>query len=50
MVMSPALFEHGADVLAGSVVADPEKVRFAVKNGTGRFFGEALAMASLSRL
>lgn len=50
VVMSPALFEHGADVLAGSVVADPEKVRFAVKNGTGRFFGEALAMASLSRL
>lgn len=50
VVMSPTLFEHGADVLAGSVVADPEKVRFAVKNGAGRFFGEALAMASLSHL
>jgi len=32
---------------AGSVVADPEKAAFAVKNGTGQFFGEALTMAAL---
>ncbi len=48
-VMSPFLFEWGVDMLAGSVVADSEKVRFAVQNGTGQFFGEALCMMSLSR-
>lgn len=44
VVMSPLLFERGVDTLAGSVVADPDKVRSAVKNGTGQFFGEALQM------
>ncbi len=34
-------------MLAGSVVADPDKARFAVKNGAGQFFGEALTMAAL---
>ena len=47
VIMSSVLFEQGADALAGSVVADPEKARFAIKNGTGQFFGEALTMAAL---
>lgn len=49
VVMSPFLFEWGVETLAGSVVADPEKARFAVKNGAGQFFGEALQMTSISR-
>ena len=47
VVMSPALFDEGADLLAGSVVADPEKAAFAVRNGAGQLFGEALQMAAL---
>jgi len=47
VVMSPVLFERGVDMLAGSVVADPEKTKFAVKTGAGQFFGEALQMCSI---
>lgn len=47
VVMAPFLFRWGVDMLAGSVVADPEKAAFAVKNGAGQFFGEALTMAAL---
>lgn len=47
VVMSPVLFDYGADMLAGSVVADPEKTRFAVKTGAGQFFGEALQMCAI---
>ena len=49
VVMSPKLFDYGVDMLAGSVVADPEKTRFAVKTGAGQFFGEALQMCSVRR-
>ncbi len=49
VVMSPFLFDWGVDMLAGSVVADPEKARFAVQNGAGQFFGEALQMTSVAR-
>lgn len=49
VVMSPYLFDWGVEMIAGSVVADPEKARFAVQNGTGQFFGEALQMTSLAR-
>lgn len=47
VVMSPQLFGYGVHELAGSVVADPERARFAVMNGAGPLFGEALTMASL---
>ena len=33
--------------LAGSVVNDPERAKFAVANGGGQLFGQALVMASL---
>lgn len=49
VVMSPFLFDWGVEMLAGSVVADPEKARFAVKNGAGQFFGEALQMMSITK-
>ena len=49
VVMSPVLFDYGVNVLSGSVVIDPEKVRFAVTNGAGQFFGEALSMLSLDK-
>ena len=47
VIMAPFLFRWGVDMLAGSVVADPDKARFAVENGAGQFFGEALTMAAL---
>ena len=49
VVMSPFLFKWGVDMLAGSIVGDPEKTRFAVKNGAGKLFGEAIQMLSLER-
>ena len=49
VVMSSQLFDYGVDMLAGSVVADPDKTRFAVKTGAGQFFGEALQMCSIRR-
>ena len=47
VVMTPALFERGVHELAGSVVNDPERAKFAVANGGGQLFGQALVMASL---
>ena len=44
VVNSPILFNYGADVLAGSVVADPELIAFACRNGAGQLFGQALQM------
>ena len=49
VVMSPYLLHWDVDMLAGSVVSDPEKVRFAVKSGAGQLFGEALSMCSLKK-
>ncbi len=49
VVMTPFLFDWGVEMLAGSIVGDIEKLRFAVKNGAGQLFGEALQMASLVR-
>lgn len=47
VVMSPVLFEHGADMLAGSIVGDAERVKHAVKSGGMMRFGSALLMARL---
>ena len=47
VVMTPFLLKWGVHELAGSVVHDPEKAKFAVSNGAGPLFGEALVMASL---
>ena len=49
VIMAPRLFDRGVDMLAGSVVADPDKTRFAVQNGAGQFFGEALSMLYLEK-
>lgn len=46
VVLAPALFEHGADILAGCVLSEPERARFAVKNGAGRLFGEELLLTA----
>lgn len=47
VVMSTHLFDWGVEMMAGSVVADPEKTRFAVKSGAGKLFGAALQTCSL---
>lgn len=47
VIPSPFVFEWGVETLAGSIVADPEKAKFAVKTGVGQFFGEALQMMSM---
>lgn len=49
VIMSPFLFKWGVDMLAGSVVGDPEKTRFSVQNGAGKLFGEAIQMMSLEK-
>ena len=49
VVMADCLYDFGIETLAGSVVADPEKAMFAVKNGRGQFFGEALQMLMAKR-
>lgn len=49
VVPDPLLFDWGVETLAGSVVADQEKVKHAVMSGAGRMFGEALQMAAITR-
>lgn len=49
VIMSPFLFKWGVDMLAGSVVGDPEKTRFSVQNGASKLFGEAIQMMSLEK-
>ncbi len=48
VVMSATLLDWGVASLSGSVVADPEKIAFACKNGAGQLFGEALQMCSIN--
>lgn len=49
VVPSPFLFDWGAETLAGSVVSDKEKTKHGVLSGTGKLFGEAIQMASITR-
>lgn len=49
VVMSPALFENGVDMAAGSIVLDPERTRHAVYAGDGMMFGKALQMVTITR-
>ncbi len=44
VVPSPFLFQWGVDVLAGSIVVDPEKTRALVEQGAGMMFGDAIRM------
>ncbi len=44
VVMAPALFERGVECAAGSVVIDPEAVKFGCSNGAGQIFGKSLQM------
>jgi uncharacterized protein len=46
--LSPVWFEYGVDLLAGTVVLDPEGARTAVQQGGRRsLFGDSLAMVEL---
>ena len=47
VVMAPALFEAGVDMVAGSIAADPDRIRYTVKAGTGMSFGSALQMTTI---
>lgn len=49
VIPSPILFDWGVEMIGGSVVLDSEKVKFGVKNGAGKLFGEALQMMSIKR-
>lgn len=49
VVMSPTLFDHGVNMLAGSIVGDAERVKHAVKAGGMMRFGSALLMSRLSK-
>ncbi|QKF07219.1 DUF364 domain-containing protein [Berryella wangjianweii] len=48
VTMSSFLHRWGVDLLAGSVVRDPERLSFIVRNGTGKLFDEALATVTLA--
>ena len=48
VIMTPHLFEWGVESLSGSVVADPEAVKFACKNAAGKLFGKALQMTTIN--
>lgn len=44
VVMAPALFKRNVECAAGSVVIDPEAVKFGCANGAGQIFGKSLQM------
>jgi uncharacterized protein (DUF4213/DUF364 family) len=46
-VMNPALFDFGIDMLAGSIVLDPEKASYACKGGANQTFGGSLLKCSI---
>lgn len=47
VVMAPALQQAGVDVMAGSIVIDPERAAHAVKSGGAMTFGGALQMVTV---
>lgn len=47
VVMAQPLLDAGVQMAAGSVVADPEATRHAVKAGDGKLFGRALQMVTI---
>ncbi|MEE8717239.1 MAG: DUF364 domain-containing protein [Coriobacteriales bacterium] len=48
-VPSPALIAHGADVIGGSVVVDPEPARFAIKGGSKQDWRAGIRKFSIER-
>lgn len=49
VVMAQPLFDVGVDMMAGSVVIDPDRVKYSVKTGGGLSFGGAIQMVSVKR-
>ncbi len=49
VIPAPFLFKWDVDVLAGSVVNDPEKTRYLVEQGAGMMFGDALHMMRIEK-
>lgn len=49
VVPAEFVFSWGVDVIAGSVVVDPEKLRALVEEGAGMMFGDALQMYRIDR-
>lgn len=49
VVMAQPLFDRGVDVVAGSLVIDPDRVRLSVKSGGAMSFGGALQMTFIDR-
>lgn len=47
VVMAPALLDAGVDMMAGSMVLDPELTRYAVNVGNGMPFGKAIQMVTI---
>ncbi len=48
-IPSEFVLSWGVDVIAGSVVTDPEKTRLLVEQGAGMLFGDALRMFRIDR-
>lgn len=49
VVMAQPLFDVGVDMMAGSVVIDPDRVKYSVKAGGGLSFGGAIQMVTVRR-
>lgn len=49
VIPAPIFFDYGVETLAGSVVADEEKIQHLVKGGSGKMFGEALRMVAVTK-